>query len=71
MNVAMRKPMTMDQFLIWEEAQELRFEFDGIHPIAMAGGTAAHSAIQRNVLFSLTGRLRGMPCQPHGSELKT
>lgn len=70
MNVAMRKPMTMDQFLIWEEAQELRFEFDGVQPIAMAGGTAAHSAIQRNVLFSLTGRLRGMPCQPHGSELK-
>ena len=70
MNVALRKPMTVEQFLAWEEGQELRYEFDGVQPIAMAGGTAAHSAIQRNVLYSLTGRLRGMPCQPHGSELK-
>ncbi len=70
MNVALRKPMTMEQFLVWEEDQDLRYEFDGFQPIAMAGGTAAHSAIQRNILFSLTGRLRGMRCQPHGSELK-
>lgn len=70
MNVALRKPMTLDQFLAWEEGQDLRYEFDGFQPIAMAGGTAAHSAIQRNILFSLTGRLRGMRCQPHGSELK-
>ena len=70
MNVAVRKPMTLDQFLAWEEGQDLRYEFDGFQPIATAGGTAAHSAIQRNILFSLTGRLRGMRCQPHGSELK-
>ncbi len=70
MNVAMHKPMTLDQFLAWEEGQDLRYEFDGFQPVAMAGGTAAHSAIQRNILFSLTGRLRGMRCQPHGSELK-
>ena len=70
MNVALRKPMTLDQFLAWEEGQDFRYEFDGFEPIAMAGGTAAHSAIQRNILFSLTGRLRGMRCQPHGSELK-
>ncbi len=66
----MHKPMTLDQFLAWEEGQDLRYEFDGFQPIAMAGGTAAHSAIQRNILFSLTGRLRGMRCQAHGSELK-
>lgn len=70
MNVAMRKSMSLDEFLAWEERQELRFEFDGFQPMAMAGGTAAHSAIQRNLLFSLTGRLRGKPCQVHGSELK-
>ncbi|HEX5326472.1 MAG TPA: Uma2 family endonuclease [Acetobacteraceae bacterium] len=70
MNVALRKPMTLQQFLVWEERQELRYEFDGIQPVAMPGGTAAHSAIQRNLLFALTGRLRGKPCQPHGSDLK-
>ena len=70
MNIAMRRPMTLEQFLAWEDRQELRYEFDGFQPIAMTGGTAAHAAIQRNVIFSLTGRLRGGPCQPYGSELK-
>ena len=70
MNVVLRKPMSLDEFLAWEDCQELRYEFDGFEPRAMAGGTAAHSAIQRNILFSLTARLRGQPCQPHGSELK-
>jgi Uma2 family endonuclease len=36
----------------------------------MAGGTAAHSAIQRNLIYALTGGLRGKPCQPYGSDLK-
>ena len=70
MNVLMRKPMTLEQFLAWEERQELRYEFDGFQPIDKTGGTAAHSAIQRNVITALATRLRGKPCQPHGSELK-
>lgn len=70
MNVALRKTMTLEQFLAWEERQELRYEFDGFQPIAMTGGTAAHSAIQVNLLAALRTRLRGQPCRPHGSELK-
>jgi Uma2 family endonuclease len=70
MNVALRKSMTIDQFLVWEERQELRYEFDGFQPLAMTGGTAAHSAIQGNLIYALTGRLLEAPCQPHGSELK-
>ncbi len=70
MNVALRKPMTLEQFLAWEERQERRYEFDGFWPVAMAGGTAAHAAIQRNLLIALGTRLRGKPCQPYGSELK-
>ncbi len=70
MNIALRKPMTLRQFLAWEERQELRYEFDGFQPVAMTGGTAAHSVIQRNLLIALGTRLRGKPCQPHGSELK-
>ena len=31
------QPLTVDEFLAWERAQELRFEFDGIHPVAMTG----------------------------------
>lgn len=70
MNVALRKHMTLDQFLAWEDRQELRYEFDGQEPVAMVGGTAAHSAIQANILVALGIRLRGKPCRPHGSHLK-
>ena len=70
MNVTLRKPMTLQDFLAWEEKQPLRYEFDGFRPVAMTGGTEAHAAIQRNLLYSLTGRLRGTPCRPYGSELK-
>lgn len=70
MNVVMRKPMTVEQFLAWEERQELRYEFDGVQPVAMAGGTAAHAAIQVNLIIALGTRLRGKPCRAYGSELK-
>jgi Uma2 family endonuclease len=70
MNVALRRTMSLRQFLAWEERQPLRYEFDGFQPVAMTGGTAAHSAIQRNILHALTGRLRGKSCQPYGSDLK-
>ena len=70
MNVALRRPMTLPEFLAWEERQEMRYEFDGFQPIAMAGGTAAHAAVQRNLIFCLTGRLQGKFCQAYGSDLK-
>lgn len=70
MNVALRRTMTLEQFLAWEERQEARFEFDGIGPRAMTGGTAVHAAIQRNLITALSNQLRGKPCQPYGSELK-
>jgi hypothetical protein len=31
--------MTLAEFLDWEGQQPLRYEFNGIHPIAMTGGT--------------------------------
>ena len=46
MNLAVRKPMTLAEFLAWEERQEQRYEFDGSEPVAMAGGTATHADIQ-------------------------
>ena len=49
MNLAVPKPMSLTQFLAWEERQELRYEFDGTRPIAMVGGTTRHSAIQGNL----------------------
>jgi Uma2 family endonuclease len=62
--------MTREQFLAWEEKQPLRHEFDGLQPVAMTGGTAAHAGIQRNLAIAIGGRLRAGPCRFYGSDLK-
>jgi Uma2 family endonuclease len=63
-------PMTVAEFLAWEETQELRWEFDGFAPVAMTGGTVAHEIIQNNLVIALSARLRGTPCRAFGSNLK-
>ncbi len=70
MSVALARPMSLDAFLLWEERQEARFEFDGFGPVAMTGGTRAHEAIGGNVRVALANRLRGGPCQVYGPTLK-
>jgi hypothetical protein len=58
MNLTVRKPMTLAEFLAWEERQAQRYEFDGSEPVAMAGGSLAHAAIQRNLALALGNLLR-------------
>ena len=70
MTAAHRQPMTLQPFLAWEALQELRYEFDGFGPVAMAGGTAEHDRITINLAASLVTRLRGKPCRPCGANLK-
>lgn len=70
MDLAARSPLTLAQFLEWEERQPLRHEFDGSAPVAMTGGSVGHAQIQRNLAVGLTNRLRGKPCQFVGSDLK-
>ena len=70
MSAALQQTMTVEDFLAWESRQETKYEFDGFAPVAMTGGTAAHSSILRNLAISVGGRLRGKPCDFHGSDLK-
>ena len=70
MTLAAQNPMSLADFLAWEERQPQRYEFDGVNAIAMTGGTWRHSTIQRNLAISIGGRLRGKPCQFQGSDLK-
>jgi Uma2 family endonuclease len=70
MSVAQRKPMAMDEFLDWENRQELRYEFDGFAPVAMTGGTVEHNQIQANLIVALGVRLRGGPCRVFTSHMK-
>ncbi len=64
------KPMTLAEFLAWEERQELPYEFDGVRPVARAGGTTDHAFIQVNLIAALGNRLRGGRCRVVGSRLK-
>jgi Uma2 family endonuclease len=70
MSLALRQPITLADFLLWEERQPLRYEFDGVDPVAMTGGTRAHADIQANLATALRTRLRGKPCRFYGSDLK-
>ena len=70
MNIALRQRMTLEEFLAWEEGQDLRHEFDGLQPLAMTGGTYEHDAIQVNLIRALANRLAGTPCRTHGNSIK-
>ena len=64
------EPMTSGEYLVWEEKQELKWEFDGFQPVAMTGGSVAHSSIQGNLISALIVRLRGKPCWPCGPDMR-
>ncbi len=70
MSIALREPMTLQDFLAWEERQELRYEFDGWQPVAMTGGTLAHELIGGTLRALLRDRLRGKPGRAVGPTLK-
>ena len=53
MNVALHRPPTVAEFLVWEERQELRHEFDGLRPEAMTGSTVAPDPV---VIFEVLSR---------------
>src|SRR5580700_4867636 len=70
MSAVRQNPMTLAEFLAWEERQELRYEFDGFQPIAMTGGTDAHEAIGGTLRFLLQTQLQGKQCRVRGPTLK-
>ncbi len=67
--MALRRSMTLDEFLAWERRQELRYEFDGFASVAMTGGTANHAVIADNVADALRRALKS-PCRVFRNDLK-
>ena len=59
MNLAVRKPMTLAEFLAWEERQELRYEFDGSEPRRNGRRKPRPRRHSTNLALALGGRLRG------------
>jgi Uma2 family endonuclease len=69
MNIPLRKAWTLDEFFSWAETQPTRYEFDGVQPVAMTGGSLAHGTILRNLGRELSTRLRRQRCQPFGPDV--
>lgn len=70
MSVVLCQPMTVSEFLVWEERQELRWEFDGFQPLAMTGGMYAHEIIGGNIRTALQVRLGAGRCRVVGPNMK-
>jgi Uma2 family endonuclease len=68
MNIVLRNTWTQEQFFAWAEAQDERYEFDGVQPVAMTGGFNRASAIGVNLIVALRNRLRGGGCRPLGPD---
>jgi Uma2 family endonuclease len=66
----LRPPTTLAEFLDWEQGQELRYEWDGVQPIAMVGGTLGHSIIASRLAGAIEAGLRGRRCTVFRSDAR-
>jgi len=62
--------LSLEGFLAWEEAQELRYERVGGVVRAMAGGTRGHNKVAINFLVALSSIVRRRGCEAFGSDVK-
>lgn len=67
---ALVAPSTIDAFLVWEQAQELRYELVGGVVFSASGVTEGQDRVAVNLAVALHRRLRGSPCSVHASNLK-
>jgi Uma2 family endonuclease len=63
-------PATLAEFLDWERSQAVRYEWDGVQPVAMVGGSFAHTEIATRLSDLLRAALRGGPCTVVRADLK-
>ncbi len=70
MSAVLHSPMSMLDFLAWEARQDIRWEFDGIGPVAMNGGSFAHERIGTRLRTLLDMQLMDKPCRVLGPTMK-
>jgi Uma2 family endonuclease len=57
------KAMSLEDFLLWEAEQELRYELVDGQAVMMTGGTVAHDYVRSRLAISLGNQLRDRPCR--------
>ncbi|KAA0682944.1 Uma2 family endonuclease [Roseomonas genomospecies 6] len=56
------RPMTVEEFLVWDDGTDTRYELVGGQPVAMAPPSDAHALLAANVVVEFGKRLRP-PCR--------
>lgn len=64
------KYMTPQEYLEWEERQNIKYEYVNGEVFAMTGGTIAHNAIAVNLITALKNYLRGGSCRVYMADAK-
>src|SRR3954465_111614 len=57
-------PLSLDEYLAWENNAPRKHEFVAGRVYSMAGTTQRHNAIVRNIAFHITRHTQGTTCQP-------
>ncbi len=70
--VASQQPqqMTIEEYLVWEPQQELRYEYVNGEVFAMTGGTIPHNDIALNFYTALRPHIRARGCRVNVSDVK-
>ncbi len=65
-----QKLMTIEEFFVWQQGQEERFELVDGEPVKlMTGASEVHDVVVLNIASSLHGQLRGKPCRAATADL--
>ncbi len=62
--------MTVEEYLVWEPQQELRYEYLNGEVVAMTGGTVPHNDIAINLLMALLPTIRANGCRINIADVK-
>jgi Uma2 family endonuclease len=62
--------MSLDEFLAWEPAQPLRYEFAGWNIFRIASASRAHGTIATNLVSILRPAIRGKRCGLYVADMK-
>jgi len=68
--MAQKLMLTPQEYLLGEQASEIRYEYIDGEVYAMAGGSDAHARISLNIAALLKNKLRGSGCSIYLGEMK-
>lgn len=71
MNAQLQKqPMTIEEYLDFEQSSDTKHEFHHGEIVAMTGGTINHNVISVNITTDLKVKLKGSSCRPFAADVK-